>query len=187
MQRQSVGRGSRIATLAFTTAAIAGLLHGAASLYWAVGGRWQLESVGGWAVELADEHPIGSGIGLGLLAVLKALAAVVPAINERWHSPFYRAVRSCSWAGGVLLVVWGGMSALSAWAVLTGLIRPSGGYDSATMIGHAVVWDPLFLIWGSALLTALWVSGTTQTRPAERSETSRISDPLPEAHCFGQR
>jgi hypothetical protein len=42
----------------------------------AIGGRWQLESVGRWAVELADEHPIGSGIGLGLLAVLKALAAV---------------------------------------------------------------------------------------------------------------
>ncbi|WP_276206124.1 hypothetical protein [Williamsia sp. 1135] len=38
MQKQTVGRGSRVATLAFTTAAVAGLLHGAASLYWAIGG-----------------------------------------------------------------------------------------------------------------------------------------------------
>lgn len=75
----------------------------------AIGGRWQLESVGRWAVELADEHPIGSGIGLGLLAVLKALAAVTPAFNERWQGHFYRAVRSCGWVGGVLLVGWGGL------------------------------------------------------------------------------
>ncbi|OZG30560.1 hypothetical protein BH683_003340 [Williamsia sp. 1138] len=145
----------------------------------AIGGRWQLESVGRWAVELADEHPIGSGIGLGLLAVLKALAAVTPAFNERWQGHSYRAVRSCGWVGGVLLVGWGGLSTLSAWAVLAGLIKPSGGYDSATMIGHAAVWDPLFLVWGGALLTGLWVSGSRKRDLKNDPEISPIPDPAP--------
>lgn len=181
MRRQGVGMRNRAATLAFTAAAVAGLIHSAASLYWAIGGRWQLESVGGWAV-------VGTGLGLGVLAVLKGLAAVIPALNERRHGNFYRAVRTCGWIGGGALVVWGGLSMLSAWAVLAGVITPSGGYDRATMIGHAAVWDPLFLIWGGALLIGLWVTGGRM--PYRRvgqqiSPTSR--SPRAANRHFGQR
>lgn len=171
MQSQPVGQHIPVSSLGFAAAAVAGLLHGTASLYWAIGGRWQLESVGDWAVELVDDHPIWSGVGLGLLAVLKALAATVPALNERQKGSGYRAIRLCSWAGGVLLVAWGGLSTMSAWAVLAGVITPDGGYDRATMVGHAVAWDPLFLIWGGALLIALWTS-------RRRTPTNRL---------FGQR
>lgn len=137
-----------VASLAFGVAAAAGLLHAVASFYWALGGRWQLDSVGDWAVTLAEEHPVQIGLALGLITVVKAAAAVVPLMNERRRSRFYRPLRWCGWGGGAVLLLWGGISALSAIAVLAGVVVPDGGYDRTTMLGHAFVWDPLFAIWG---------------------------------------
>jgi hypothetical protein len=141
-------------------AAAAGLLHAAVSLYWALGGRWQLESVGDWAVQLADDHPVGAGLGLALVALAKGVTAVFPLMNERRKTRYYRWIRILGWSGGIVLVAWGGLSTISAWAVLTGVITPTGGYDLATMIGHGLVWDPLFTVWGGALLIGLWLSRT---------------------------
>jgi hypothetical protein len=88
---------------------------------------------------------------LGLVAALKTAAAVVPILDQWQRGPFHKSFRICRWIGGTVLVLWGGLSTLSAWAVLAGLISPDDGYNRSTMIGHAVVWDPLFLIWGAAL------------------------------------
>ncbi len=49
--------------------------------------------------------------------------------------------------------------------MLSGVIASPGGYDRASMIGHAYLWDPLFLLRGALLVTALIL-----TRP--RKETS---------------
>lgn len=42
--------------------------------------------------------------------------------------------------------------------VLAGVIRPESGFDRAGMIGHAYLWDPLFLAWGAALALGLIAS-----------------------------
>jgi hypothetical protein len=39
-----------------------------------------------------------------------------------------------------------------------GTIRVDGGYDRTAMIGHVALWDPLFALWGLALLGSLWLS-----------------------------
>lgn len=141
---------------ALELATAAGLVHAFASLYWAAGGRWQLESVGQWAVQLADEHPITTGVALAALAGLKAAAAAAPLVNERRrNNRLYTPIRLFSWVGACLLIVWGGISAVSAWTVLFGLITPAGGYHRETMLGHGLVWDPLFVIWGVALIVGL--------------------------------
>lgn len=141
---------------ALELAAAAGLVHAFASLYWAAGGRWQLESVGQWAVHLADEYPVVTGLALAALAGFKAVAAAAPLVNERRrNNRFYTPIRLISWVGACLLVVWGGVSAVSAWTVLSGLITPAGGYHRETMLGHGLVWDPLFVIWGVALIVGL--------------------------------
>ncbi|MFC3963117.1 DUF3995 domain-containing protein [Nocardia jiangsuensis] len=147
-----------VASAAFGVAAAAGLVHAAASLFWALGGRWQLESVGQWAVQLAHDHPIRVGLLLGLVTLVKVAAAVVPLVNERREGRFHRSLRWGGWAGGAVLVVWGGLSSLSACAVLAGVVTPGDGYNRSTMIGHAFVWDPLFVLWGAALLTGLWLT-----------------------------
>ncbi|MDV6276534.1 DUF3995 domain-containing protein [Rhodococcus erythropolis] len=160
MRTQALPGRSDTASVAFRVAAAAGLLHAAASLFWALGGRWQLESVGEWAAALAQEHPVRVGLALGLITLVKASAAVVPLLNERHRSRFHQQIRLGGWTGDVLLVGWGTLSSLSACAVLAGLVTPSNSYNRNTMIGHAFVWDPLFALWGGALLTGLWLTRT---------------------------
>jgi len=55
-------------------------------------------------------------------------------------------------------VAYGGINTVVALAVLAGVIRPEGGYDAAAMMGHAYLWDPLFLLWEAALVLSLWLS-----------------------------
>lgn len=59
-------------------------------------------------------------------------------------------------AGAGLLILGGGINTFASSAVLLGIISPDGGFDPDAMIGHALFWDPLFLIWGTRLAAALW-------------------------------
>jgi hypothetical protein len=69
------------------------------------------------------------------------------------------------WAGAALLVARGGSNTVVGQLVLAGVIQPDGGYDRAAMVGHAWLWDPLFLVWGISLAIGLWL-----TRPAPAAE-----------------
>ncbi|WP_188667052.1 DUF3995 domain-containing protein [Tersicoccus solisilvae] len=149
-------------------ACAAGLLHAGASLYWALGGRMLLETVGQWAVGLAEDAPLAAGLGLGVVAALKAIAAVVPVAVARGRVGPARFWRAVSWVGAVVLIVYGAFNTVIAQAVLAGLVRADGGYDEAAMIGHAWLWDPLFLVWGLALAAHLWLS----RRPTRRGATA---------------
>ena len=134
-----------------------GLLHAAFSLYWALGGRWLLETVGKGPEEMLNKTAIGATGALLLIALFKALAAVIPVLNAQGRMPWPRLWRGISWVGGIFLVLYGGVNTLVALGVLLGVI-PSPEYDRAAMLGHAFLWDPLFLLWGAALVGHLWQS-----------------------------
>ena len=150
-------------------AAATGCLHAAFSLYWAVGGTWLLATVGQWAVRARAESPLVVGGGLAAIGVIKLVAALAPVLTER-RGPSWlrRAVRAIAWIGAGGLVLYGGANMLIAWLVLGGAIRPDGGYDRDAMIGHAALWDPLFLVWGVCLAIGLWLTRRRSTaRPHE--------------------
>lgn len=135
---------------AFAIAAICGLVHATVSAYWAAGGTALLATLG---------QTILSTVGdrtwlLWPIAALKALAAALPLLFQRTGWP--PLTRTIGWAAGIVLVLWGGVNTVTGNLVLSGIISPAGGYDHEAMIGHARLWDPLFLIWGLALLTGLW-------------------------------
>jgi hypothetical protein len=154
-------------------AGVAGVVHAAASLYWALGGQWLLATVGQWAVELSAEAPLAAGVALGLIALLKLLAAAIPIGVAYGTVPGARFWRAVSWAGGLLLVAYGGVNTAVSAAVLAELIQPDGGYDPDAMRGHAYLWDPLFLVWGTALVLSLWLSRHNSVgRPFPRPTTS---------------
>lgn len=136
----------------------AGIVHAGFSLHWAVGGQWLLATVGQWAVQLSVEAPLEAGIALGFIALGKLLAATIPVAVAYGRLPGRRFWRTVSWAGGVFLVIYGSVNVLVSSSVLAGAIRPEGGYDVNAMIGHAWLWDPLFSIWGAALVLSLWLS-----------------------------
>ena len=155
---------ARRASVALWVAACAGLVHAAWSAYWAVGGRFLLDTVGAWAVELGRIDPLRSGIVLGAIAVVKAVAALLPVAIVRNRLPAVRWWRAVCWAGGAFLVVYGGLNVVVSSAVLVGVLRPADGYDAAAMIGHALLWDPLFVVWGAALPVALAASRSAPRR-----------------------
>lgn len=142
-------------------AGVAGAIHAAFSLYWAIGGSWLLDTVGAGAVELRQAHPRSAGTLLVVVGVVKAAGAVLPVVVE-WRSRawFRRIVRTFSWIGGSLLFVYGSVYATVSAAVLTGAITVSGPIDRRGMLGHAVLWDPLFAIWGATLAVGLWLTRT---------------------------
>jgi uncharacterized protein DUF3995 len=157
------GRRLRLARVLVWAAGVVGVLHAAASLYWALGGQWLLATVGQWAVDLSAEAPFAAGIALGLIALLKFSAATIPIGVAYGKVPWARFWRAVSWAGGLLLIAYGGLNTAVSAAVLAGLIRPEGGYDPEAMRGHAYLWDPLFFTWGMALSLSLWLSRNSST------------------------
>ncbi|MCQ1948809.1 DUF3995 domain-containing protein [Arthrobacter sp. zg-Y859] len=146
------------------TACAAGLLHAAFSLYWALGGRWLLDTVGQWAVQESTEAPLRAGLLLGAVAAFKAAAALVPTAAAYGRVPWPGLWRTVSWIGAVVLVLYGGANTVVSNAVLAGLIRPETGYNRMATIGHAWLWDPLFLLWGAALLGYLVLSRAVPRR-----------------------
>lgn len=143
------------------TSALLGAVHAGFSVYWAVGGRWLLATVGRWAVDLSAGAPVAAGVALGLVATVKLLGAVVPVGVVYGRVPWPRLWRGVSWAGGLLLVAYGGVNTIVALAVLAGAIRAEGGYDTEAMKGHAYLWDPLFFLWGATLVLSLGLSRPT--------------------------
>lgn len=162
----------RAARLLVWLACIAGTAHAAFSLYWALGGQWLLATVGQWAVELSGEGRLELQLAMVGIALAKLAGATVPVAVAYGRMPWPRFWRGLSWAGGAGLVIYGGLNTVIGAAVLSGLVTPEGGYDREAMIGHALLWDPLFLIWGATLLASLWLSRASaagRTKPVGRT------------------
>ena len=152
--------GDRAARRAVMVAGVAGTLHALASLYWALGGTWLLATLGARVLEAF------AGLEWVLLpvAVVKLTGAWVPVVLHQRQWPHARFWRPVCWVGAGVLIAWGGSNTMVGQVVLAGVLQPEGGYDRAAMIGHAWLWDPLFLLWGAALAVGLWLSRPTPER-----------------------
>lgn len=155
--------------VALVAAGLVGTCHAAFSLYWSAGGSWLAWSLGSRMLETFAGHewmlaPVG---------IVKLLAALGPIALARRAWPGGRLTRSTCWLGAAALIAWGGANTVVANLVLAGVIRPSGGYDHAGMVGHGYLWDPLFLAWGIALTIGLATrSGNSRQGASSRSTVS---------------
>ncbi len=150
---------SRWTRAALVAAAALGLVHAAFSLYWALGGDWLLVTLGARIVsDFGDQRWL-----LFPVAAVKAVFAVLPVWLASRGWPWRLFSRLVCWLGAVVLAVWGGVNTVVGNLVLAGVVAPSGGFDRPGMIGHAWLWDPLFLAWG--LLLAVGLLGTRSRRP----------------------
>lgn len=134
----------------FVGAAVAGLAHAAASLYWTLGGTWLLDTVGAFAVRMQEEGGLAIRAMLAGITVMKIAGALVPLVDHL-RPPAHRWVRVVSWLGVAVLVAWGGMGMLGSWySLATGTTLVTSG-EQAALVGHAFLWDPLFVVWGVLL------------------------------------
>ncbi|HLL64634.1 MAG TPA: DUF3995 domain-containing protein [Micromonosporaceae bacterium] len=150
-------RRRRLGLVLLWLAAAAGAVHTAFSVYWAFGGMWLLETVGQGAVDQQrDNRPLAASVLL-LAAAVKGAGAVVPVWVEYRGGPrIRRRLRAVSWVGGAVLVCYGSVIAAVSAAVLAGAVSPGGEIDRVGLIGHALLWNPLFACWGVLLLAGLW-------------------------------
>lgn len=157
----AVGRdpGTRL----FLAAAVVGLLHALPSLYWALGGTALLSTVGAEAEAYRRESPGQATALLLAVVVVKVAGAVVPVLNHQQRLPLPRLWRGIGWAGSGLLVLYGSLYAAVSGAALAGLVGDPDDQDRTALLGHALLWDPLFALWGVLLGLALW-----RTRPERR-------------------
>lgn len=111
-----------------------------------------LDTVGQWAVVSQLERPVQSFLVLLGIGLLKTAAAMIPVAVEYGKLGGRKFWRLISWVGGVGLVLYGGVYAVTAWLVLTGVVVAGTGYNRPVMLGHALLWDPLFFFWGLTLV-----------------------------------
>lgn len=142
----------------FVAAAVFGVIHAGFSLYWSAGGTFLLGSLGTSLLETFSSHRWVL-VPVGLFKLLAAFAPMVLAFHD-W--PVRRLSRVMCWMGALVLMLWGGLNTVVGNLVLAGVIQPSGGFDRQGMIGHAYLWDPLFLLWGLALAFGLRASAANR-------------------------
>lgn len=137
----------------FIVAAVAGAIHALFSVYWGLGGEVLLATVG----DIADGFE-GRGWLLVLIGFAKGAAALVPLVLFLRYRPIPGALRGAMWAGAAVLVLWGGVNTATSALLAVGVLPTPETYDRTATLGHALVWDPLFLAWGLALGAGLRAS-----------------------------
>ena len=164
-ERQVLTRSVWIGRRFLWVALVLGLVHAFGSFYWAFGGTWMLDTVGQWAVVSQLQQPMISFFVLVGIGLLKTAAAIIPVVVEYGKLGGRRFWRLISWIGGVGLVLYGGVYATTAILVLTGVLDPGTAYNTPVMLGHALLWDPLFFFWGLSLVIALVLTRHNAPRP----------------------
>ena len=147
---------------------VVGLAYAAISVYWAVGGRWLLNTVG-----ISLSQPGQAGHLAALLAVwgaagVKAVAAVLPLLAigvwpRTANGGLRRLVRVLTWIEAAILTGYGLVLTASGLLVQAGVIEAVAHADRLALKWHAYLWDPWFLIWGLFVFLALW-----RSRPASQ-------------------
>lgn len=145
-----------------------GLAYAAISVYWAVGGRWLLTTVG-----ISLSQPGQAGHLAALLAVwgaaaVKAVAAVLPLLAigvwpRTANGGLRRLARVLAWIEAAILTGYGLVLTASGLLVQAGVIKAAAHADRPALEWHAYLWDPWFLIWGIFVFLALW-----RSRPASQ-------------------
>jgi len=190
MARTGLGKGqstpdasgwSAVGTVTAYAAAIAAFAYALVDLYWALGGRALLSTVGGYVEQFARR-----GGALPVLVALAATAAKVAgglialALVRPWGRVVPRGWLMAGSAGAsVLLVGYGGVYVLLEALVLSGVIHPEGSMDRTALRWHVALWDLWFLVWGILLALATvgyWrrtATGLPRDAAANRASTKR--------------
>ncbi len=108
-----------------------------------------LGTVGAWATDWVDADPTTAHSVLAGLTMVKLAAAILPLLAHLGRVSLRQIIFAVSWAGSIVLILWGGLSFVGA---MIGLIDAADNRD--VKIGH-LFFDGVFLAWGAALLAGL--------------------------------
>lgn len=138
------------------SAAAAG--YGAVSLYWALGGRAGLHTVGGFAEQMAGSHSAQAAAVAWAVVGAKAIGVALPlGLVRDWGNVVPRRGRTIACGGvGVSLFLYGVVQVAGEALVELGVVRPHAPVDWLALRWHLWLWDPWFVVWGLLLMAATW-------------------------------
>ena len=157
-QRRPAAKGLRLAQAACG----AGLAYAAVSVYWALGGTWLLDTVGGTLEQQGRGGNPGIIVAVCTAAVLKVIGAIVPPAAVRVTSGQATIagrrqvrLRVLAWLEAAILTIYGLVLTVAGLVVQSGAIAPAASADRRALAWHAYLWDPWFLLWGALVTVAL--------------------------------
>ena len=147
---------------------VVGLAYAAIIVYWAVGGRWLLNTVGISLSQPGQARHLAALLAVWGAAAVKAAAALLPLLAVGvWprtaNGGLRRLARALSWIEAAILTGYGLVLTASGLLVQAGVIKAAAQADRLALKWHACLWDPWFLIWGIFVFLALW-----RSRPASQ-------------------
>lgn len=139
---------------------IVGLLYGAVSAYWGLGGTALLDTVGGSLEQGGRAGDLTVVLALWAAVILKLVAAVLPlaVIYRLGGVGWQRLAKTVVWIEAAVLVVYGLVLTIVGLAVQFGVIDASASADHRALAWHAYLWDPWFLVWGLLVVATLLCS-----------------------------
>ena len=142
---------------------VVGLAYAAISVYWAVGGRWPLNTVGISLSQPGQAGHLATLLAVWGAAAVKAVAALLPLLAigvwpRTANGGLRRLGRVLTWTEAAILVGYGLVLTASGLLVQAGVIKAAAHADPLALKWHAYLWDPWFLIWGIFVFLALWRS-----------------------------
>lgn len=134
-----------------------GLLYASVSVYWAVGGMWLVDTVGGSLEQQARAGSASITFAVWGAAALKLVSAVLPSLALRRppRHAWNRKLRLVAWAEAAILTAYGLLLTATGVLVQSGVIHSSASADHRALAWHAYLWDPWFLVWGVLVALAL--------------------------------
>jgi hypothetical protein len=159
---------SRQGTLPALAGLAVGLAYAAIVVYWAVGGRWLLNTVGISLSQPGQAGHLATLLAVWGAAAVKAVAAVLPLLAigvwpRTANGGPRRLARVLTWIEAAILTGYGLVLTASGLLVQGGVIEAVAHADRLALKWHAYLWDPWFLIWGLFVFLALW-----RSRPASQ-------------------
>jgi len=130
----------------------------AVNLYWALGGRSLLDTLGG---EIERRALAGDDLLLAAnaaAAVLKLLGGVLAlALVQPWGERLpRRPLQLAAWGGTAVLVTYGVLQTLGVGLVALDLVEPADPVEPRALRWRLLLWEPWFLVWGVLLGAAAW-------------------------------
>ncbi len=129
------------------------MLSAAVSFYWALGGTWLLDTIGG---SLEEQARAGNVTVAWAAAALKIAAAVVPLLVMRRLKSlkWTRIWRVLAWSEAAILTLYGLVLTAAGLLVQAGVVDATDP-DHRALAWHAYLWDPWFLFMGLLVTAAL--------------------------------
>ncbi len=156
VRKDSAGHRDRIANRpAIVTAVLAGT-SAIVSVYWGLGGRWLIDTVGGAIERIANRGgaaPVLLALGAAAAKVIAGFVALLLTIRPRSLKE-RRLVLSLNRLIAWIVTLYGFVQVIAGSLVLTGGIHATPTTDVHALRWHVFVWDLWFLVWGLANLRA---------------------------------